>query len=283
MKLTSRLIACHMTTLIIVATLLSVACAPGSMVVLATTAEPTSTATPTATPSPAPGLIPTSTPVFKSVSDQQKQDFIKKTGEYTYDNMKNKLFCVGAREDKIYNLGVVNYDCNSTFREVVVQGWLLSYREENGNLVLEVGFDSRDSTERVIKDVLIPLYFYQQNRGSGIGLGFINYDFWERADSTITDLGMKNNANSIVDQISNFMDKPMLFEFYSYFSAVPRLIELYGEKAAKSSVDLINSNSSAVNQLLCEISDNGENIKYSVTFEPESGALILAGVYACFN
>lgn len=264
-----------------------IACAPDAEVASVSTPEPTpmSTATPTTTPTATPSPTPTATPVAKSVPDQQKQDFINKTGEYTFENIKNELFYLGIRDD-IYNLGVVGF-FNSPSREnetqVVVQGWLFGYREENGNLNLEVGFDSKDGKKGIIKDVIVPISFFQQHEGSGIGLGFEDYEYWQKLDSSRTFLGLRNNVESITDYLDDFLDKPMMFTFYTKLFIDSTMNKLFGETTTTALVNLINENSSAVNQLLSEISDNGEDIKIGNIDKIGSSLLILSGVGACFE
>ena len=270
------------------AVLLPIACAPVSMPASAVTPTPEATAAATAAPtlSATPSPSPTATPVVNTVSEQQKQDFISKTGEYSYENMESKLYKTGSsveRLNKTYNLGIVEYGVIFNDTQIVTQGWLFNYREENGNLILEVGFDSKDGSGGVIKDVIVPISFYQQHAGSGVGLEFWDYEFWQRVDSSSTFLGMKSDMGIVKEYLNDFLDKPMLFVFYSETSSNKIKTDLFGEKTAIDLDELINNNSSAVNQLLTEISDNGEKIKIGNFDKADSSLLILAGVYACFN
>jgi len=92
------------------------------------------------TPEPTQSLISEPTETAENQLDPEleakKQDFIKRTGDYTDEKIKDKLFSVGVG-NKVYELGVISY--NREIGTFDVQGWLFNYKEDNGNLVLEVG------------------------------------------------------------------------------------------------------------------------------------------------
>jgi hypothetical protein len=247
------------------------------------TVAPASSPTTTSSPSPEPTPTETPTPTIDqaAILAQKKQDFINKTGEYSYENIRKELFVEGAREDKIFDLGVVQYGKTPEGMAIAVQGWLFNYREENGNLILEVGFDSKNGDKRIIKDVTVPINFYQQHIDSGIGLGFLDYEFWQLADSAMTSLGMESDPQTIKNYLDDFLDNPLMFLFTSEFNVNNSdIINVLGEKTTSDFGELVNSNSLAVNQLLTEVPDNGEKIG---NLEIGSGSLILYGIGACFK
>ena len=148
---------------------------------------------------------------------------------------------------------------------------------------MEVGFDSKDGKKRIIKDVTVPISFYKQHADSGIGLSFIDYEYWQKLESSMTFLGMENDPQTIRNRLDNFIDEPVLFTFCSKLNVSSKTTDILGEETGLDFGELVNNNSSAVNQLLIEISDNEESVKIGNTNGADSSLLILTDVRACFN
>jgi len=211
--------------------------------------------------------------------EAKKQDFIKRTGDYTDEKIKDKLFVTGVGHERRYQLGFVSFEND----QVDVQGWLFNYKEDNGNLVLEVGFDRDGGGDRIIKELVIPINFYKEHEGSTFGLGFWNWDAWQMANTGTNFLGRESDISIIKDRLEPFDDKPMIFSLSQDFIPTPAGENIVGKETLEDIESLFDSNSSAVNLLLSEISKNGEVFEIGSTEGADSNSLILAGVQACFE
>jgi hypothetical protein len=239
-------------------------------------------------PSPSVEVSPSPSPTESvdqeaAIIAQQKQDFIDGVGGYTPENMKDDLFGYGVASGKVFELGVVDIDLS--LNQFAVQGWLFDYREENGNLVLEVGFTSKDNGKGIIKEIVIPVAFYQKYTSkTGIGFSFMDYESWQKFNTSMSFLGTESDITEIKNRLSDFKNKPMLFEFLTEVTVRPEDTELYGEEMTKDVDKLYNGNSSAVNQLLTEVvNSSGENFSVGSTQGADSSSLISWGVRACFS
>lgn len=163
MKLTARSSALIITMIIV--TLSFVSCAPTKIVELVSTPQPTSTitTTPIVTPTPKPTFtpIPTDSPVPVISADeaviinQQIQDFLQNKGMYSQEDIQSYLYSEGhANEDFFYKLGIV-YEAERNYYQI--QGWLFGYTMQADDLLLIVGFDSKNN-DRFVTALKIPLF-----------------------------------------------------------------------------------------------------------------------------
>lgn len=160
MKLTARY-AVLIATVVIV-TLCSASCAPGTSAALASTQQPTSTitATPIVTPTPKPTITPspapTATPLFSEERtaelNQQIYDFNHNEGGFTNENKSKMAIYPEMLEDlDSVKLGLATSD-------FYIEGYFFDYFEKDESLILIMGFDGRNGSSFTTL-VEIPLYF----------------------------------------------------------------------------------------------------------------------------
>jgi len=166
MKLTARLFVLSFTMLIIIAMLVSAACAQRAEVALVSTPEPTVsvTATPTATPTAMPTAIPTPaideygfTEERKAELNQQFQDFLNKEGNYTEESLTDQLLT--GRSNEIFYKGEKKLGIMDTTPRI--QCWFFDYFIWENSLMLIVGLDDIEE-ERFVTLFEIPVYFYDK-------------------------------------------------------------------------------------------------------------------------
>lgn len=212
MKLTARY--AMLIAMVIIVALCSASCAPRTNVTLVSTPQPTSTLTalPIVTPTPKPTItpIPTDSPVPTISSDetviinQQIQDFLQYKGIYSQENIQNYLYSEGHANGEIfYKLGIVNAweDCCQ------IQGWLFGYTMKANDLLLIVGFDSKND-DRFITALKIPLFYECINEKGAVLLTYQN------AWNNPTYFHSGENVYDYEEIISHItLNQPFLFDF----------------------------------------------------------------------
>jgi len=223
MKIKERLFVLPISIMIVIAMFSSIACAPRAEVSLAITPESTipiadtPIAILTATSAASPDPTPSATPFEKCVSDQQKQDFINKTGDYTYENIKSELFCVGAREDKTYAFMDLETQLKGTLKQINLVRFLNDYMQYHH----EMSSDLRSEFYLKFTDILSFLY-------EGIGDDIFK-NGKQRGDTVV----FSNNINpAILDS---------LFAAADYFRRVNGLENITKGKLAPKYAELISN------------------------------------------
>ena len=236
MKLTARSAALIVTVIIV--TMYSASCAPRTNVALVSTPQPTSiiTATPIITPTPKPTIspIPTESPVPTISSDeaviinQQIQDFLQYKGIYSQENIQSYLYSRGLpNEDDFYKLGII-YGAEDSYK---IQGWLFGYTMQADDLLLIVGFDSKNS-DRFVTALKIPLYYECSNT-----IGWVGIDY-QREWSENSYFHSGENARDYETIISHLvLDQPFLFY---YFTNIPSDEQAKEEKYDENAIKLIH-------------------------------------------
>jgi len=213
MKLAARY-AVLIATVVIV-TLCSASCAPRTNIALVSTPQPTSTITTTPIVTPTPKLtitpIPTDSPVPTISSDeaviinQQIQDFLQYKGIYSQENIQSYLFSRGtANEEIFYKLGVV-YEGETSYQ---IQGWLFGYTMRADDLLLIVGFDSKNN-DRFVTALKIPLFLKSINRNGGVLLTHQNS--WRNPTNFYGSNERPFEYEEVVTLLT--LNQPFLYEF----------------------------------------------------------------------
>jgi len=227
MKSTVRLVA--LSLFILTTILFSTACDPSVMVALTNTPEPiaTTTVTPFATPTVKPSPSPTATPILpptelafspeeKAVLNQQIHDFLNYQGDYSEENIKQFLF---PELDKFYRLGVKYI--NESMCEV--QGWLFDYLEKDGDLLLIVGFESKDNY-RFVTVLCAPTHITKLDSRCGVDL--ISSLVWN-SFSSYSILCRTSDKDTIKQHLAK--NKPFLTDFFILSSTDEAAAEAGGD------------------------------------------------------
>lgn len=213
MKLTARYAVLIVTVIIL--TLCSASCAPRTSIALDSTPQPTSTitATPIVTPTPKPTItpIPTDSPAPTISSDeaviinQQIQEFLQYKGIYSQENIQSYLYSSEtANEEIFYKLGIVNAWEDS----YQIQGWLFGYTMKANDLLLIVGFDSRND-DRFVTALKIPLFYECINTNGGVFLTYQNS--WRNPTRFYYSNERLYDYEEIVIHLA--LNQPFLYEF----------------------------------------------------------------------
>lgn len=257
MKNAARLVVLPFTITIVIAMLVSAACAPSAEITLVSTPEPTVSETAAPTASPTPTAIPTPTidkygftEERKAELNQQIQDFLNYQGEYSKGNIKKYLLPIGYGKDKFYNLGLIQ----SSESVITVQPWLFDYVEKDGDLLLITGFDGKDN-QRFVTVLNIPLHFvdiYPQS--SGVAL--IKLNGWSANGGQV--VGGSNDLDTIKSHL--IKGNPMLIDFISSVASDEEAKEVGGDVLADIN-RYYRHNLSYIGNLIYQIDQNGETLE----------------------
>ncbi len=218
------------------------ACAPNGLVMPA--ASPTLTAVPTAAIAPTPTPTMNAQDIEEAKFNQDIQDFINETGEYTEDAISNRLI---SYHNEILDLGWIRGNGNV----ISLQGWFINYVSVGDYLVLAVGFDGKDGKNHV-KPVAIPIKYFEAGNQS------VNFSFEEMGDwNMITShhKAWESNPDNIINRLNTVKDNPVILTFYNNMTdgTTGDAVKMFGE-GCEPYFNELNDTDNLTNNLVSEVS-----------------------------
>lgn len=210
MKPFARVFTLILTTIAIT---FSSSCVPNISVSSAKVSEPVLTAPASINATAIPSEAPTETPTpsltpeeQKTLLNQQIQDFLNRTGEYTVEKM-NCLPIYGSRfcyeDGNGSDLGILrifNQKSDSIDKYVAVYGFLFEVVEKNNDIVLTIGFDGRYGTRFVTPLMVIGDAYDEDGNGNDFVFSFSTEEGYHLDDKHVRQL-LACNSDAIFDNL----------------------------------------------------------------------------------
>ncbi len=209
------------------------------------TPTPVVTPTPAVTPSPLPTEAQMMSEEEMADLDQQFYDFIKREGEFSANELNNKLL---STRNMTLNLGCVEGDENG----VTIQGWFFDYIRLDDYIIMAVGFDGADNKSH-IKPLAIPISYFEKENNQTVKFGFSEMGEWKT--STTYHLVWESNAEHIIDRLFKTKGNPIEITLYTNMTEeiIRNGVNFFGEGCESYLREFIQTNELALS-LMSEIS-----------------------------
>ncbi len=199
----------------------SSACAPSSLAM--TVATPTQTTAPTATTDPTPTPTMDVQDIKESEFNQDIQNFINKTGEFTDEALGNKVL---SYKDSKVALGWIGEGPNS----VDFQGYFIGYVRVHHYILMAIGFNGSDG-ENHVKAIGTPLKYFENPNDRSVLFAFEETEDWIM--STSRHIAWESTSEGIINRLNRVVGNPVILNFLGEIDSVTmeKAIDIYGESS----------------------------------------------------
>jgi hypothetical protein len=225
--------------------LFSSACVPSNLAM--TVATPTPTVAPTATTDPASTPTMDVQDIKEAKLNQNIQDFINKTGEYSDEAMNEKL--MSYYSEKL----ALGWIMESETGIVDFQGVFLGYIKSGDYIIMAIGFNGADGMN-IVKPMAIPISFFSNpnNQSNVFPLQFVKNREWDM--KTHHSIEYESSLEGVIGRLVKVKNSPVILSVWD--GLIDKNIDDAKEYFGNESIayfDELNESGVLVNSLISDV------------------------------